>query len=91
MIKEFGENKLIKGCGLELLSEISDNSIDFIFADLPYGVTAAKWDEKIDFKKLWAEYNRIIKPNRSIALFSSQPFTTDLINSNRKNYRYCWY
>lgn len=37
---------------------------------------------------MWEQYERIIKDNGAIVLFSSQPFTTDLIMSNRKLYRY---
>jgi site-specific DNA-methyltransferase (adenine-specific) len=48
-----------------------------------------KWDNIIDFDLLWKEYNRIAKG--AVVLFSSQPFTTRLINSNMKNYKYTWY
>lgn len=73
------------------MKDIPDKSIDLILCDLPYGVTACKWDTVIDFKKLWSEYKRIIKDNGAIVLFSSQPFTTRLIYSNLKDFRYCWY
>lgn len=59
--------------------------------DLPYGVTNAKWDSIIPFPELWEQYNRIIKPNGAIVLFCVQPFTTRLIQSNIKYFRYCWY
>ena len=62
-----------------------------ILCDLPYGTTWAKQDSIISFDNLWKEYNRIIKNNGSIVLFSSQPFTTKLIDSNIKNYKYTWY
>lgn len=70
---------------------IPDKSIDMILCDLPYGVTASKWDEVINTKVLWQEYTRVIKDNGAICLFATQPFATDLINSNRKWYRYNWY
>lgn len=57
----------------------------------PYGVTAAVWDKIIDFEKLWEQYNRIIKDNGTIVLFAIQPFTTKVIQSNLKDFRYCWY
>lgn len=59
--------------------------------DLPYGTTACKWDTVIPFEPLWEQYNRIIKDNGAVVLFSTQPFTTALINSNLKQYRYNWY
>lgn len=76
---------------LELMNGIADKSIDMILCDLPYGTTAPKWDKHIDIKKLWKQYNRIIKKDGTIALFAAQPFTTKLIASNEKDFRYCWY
>lgn len=84
-------NKIHFGDCLELMKEIPDRSIDCIICDLPYGITAPKWDENINMTKLWCQYNRIIKGNSVIALFSSQPFTTKLISSNEKDFKYCWY
>lgn len=77
-------------CGdcLELMKDIPDKSIDMILCDLPYGTTACKWDIIISFDKLWEQYNRIIKDNGAIVLFSKQPFTTELIHSNLKNFKY---
>ena len=73
------------------MQDIPQNSIDLILCDLPYGTTACKWDNIIPFGPLWEQYNRIIKSNGSIVLFSAQPFTTKLIHSNLKDFRYCWY
>jgi site-specific DNA-methyltransferase (adenine-specific) len=84
-------NKIICGDCLEVMPEILDQSIDFVLCDLPFGITAPFWDKHIDIEKLWENYNRIIKKKGTIALFSSQPFTTKLISSNEKDFRYCWY
>jgi site-specific DNA-methyltransferase (adenine-specific) len=68
---------------------IESGSVDMIITDLPYEIrTACEWDEMIPFEQLWPEYERIIKPNGCIILFSNQPFTTKVINSNRKLWRY---
>lgn len=83
--------KLRKGDCLELMKEIEGDTIDMILADLPYGTTACKWDSIINLDALWKEYNRILKPGGVIVLFSAQPFTTKLINSNIKDYKYSWY
>lgn len=83
--------KIYHGDCLEVMKQIPDKSIDFICCDLPYGMTAPKWDENIDMVELWKQYNRIINENGTIALFASQPFTTKLISSNEKDFRYCWY
>ena len=83
--------QLLQGNCLELMKEIQDKSIDMILCDLPYGVTACKWDNKLDLNNLWEQYNRVIKKNCPIVLFSSMPFTVELITSNIKNFNYCWY
>lgn len=82
--------KLLHGDCLALMKDIPDKSIDMILCDLPYGTTACKWDEIIPFKPLWEQYERIIKDNGAIVLTASQPFTTMLINSNIKLFKYCW-
>lgn len=84
------ENKIYLGDCLEIMKEIEANSIDFLFTDLPYGTTKADFDKPIDLTLFWEQVNRITKPNACIALWSQQPFTTDLINSNRKYFKYEW-
>ena len=79
---------LFNGDCLDIMSKISNKSIDLILCDLPYGITKNKWDVIIPFEKLWEHYNRIIKDNGAIILFGSQPFTTMLISSNMKYFRY---
>jgi site-specific DNA-methyltransferase (adenine-specific) len=69
---------------------IPDKSIDMILCDLPYGTTACKWDTVIPFDKLWAQYERIIKDNGAIVLTASQPFTSALVMSNPKLFKYEW-
>jgi DNA modification methylase len=81
--------ELYHGDCLEVMQNIPDKSIDMILADLPYGTTWAKWDNIIDFNALWREYDRVCKG--AALLFSTQPFTTQLIYSNIKNYKYTWY
>lgn len=70
---------------------IADKSVDAIIADLPYGTTACKWDSVLPLDLLWAEYKRILKPNGVVVLTSTEPFTSVLINSNIKDFKYCWY
>jgi site-specific DNA-methyltransferase (adenine-specific) len=70
------------------LSTIPDKSIDMILCDPPYAITANKWDKPLDLVKMFKEYDRIIKDNGAIVLFGNQPFTTDLINAYRKNFKY---
>ena len=77
-----------QGDCLELMKEIPDKSIDMILCDLPYGTTQNKSDIIIPFDKLWNSYERIIKDNGAIVLFAQGVFYVDLINSNRKLFRY---
>lgn len=80
-----------KGDCLELMKHVNDKSVDMILSDLPYGTTNCKWDSIIPFNLLWKQYERIIKDNGAIVLFAAQPFTTKLISSNFKYFKYCWY
>ena len=75
---------------LELMKGIPDKSIDMILCDLPYGTTKNKWDSIINLGELWRGYKRIIKYNGTIILFSQQPCTSTLNESNRKMFRYEW-
>lgn len=80
--------KLIKGDCLEVMQTIPDHSIDMILCDLPYGVTHNINDVIIPFDKLWNHYERLIKDNGAILLFGQGIFYVDLVNSNRKLFRY---
>lgn len=85
-----GKKEILLGDCLELMKDIPSGSIDMILADLPYGTTACKWDTIIPFDKLWEQYERIIKPNGAIVLTASQPFTSALVMSNPKLFKYEW-
>ena len=81
---------LRQGDCLEIMKDIPDKSINMILCDLPYRITACKWDIVIPFDKLWKQYNRIIKDNGAIVLFGSEPFSSQLRMSNLKMYKYDW-
>jgi site-specific DNA-methyltransferase (adenine-specific) len=80
--------QLIRGDCLEVLKDIPNNSIDCIICDLPYGVTAQKWDSIIDFEALWTEYRRVCRVGAIVALFASNEFTFKLYNSNPSEFKY---
>lgn len=83
--------ELWQGDCLKLMDNVPDKSVDMILCDLPYGVTSRnKWDECLPFDELWKQYHRIIKDNGAIVLNCQQPFTTKLISSNIKEFKYCW-
>ena len=82
-------NKLYNDDCLHKMQFIDDKSIDAIITDLPYGQTARnKWDSVIPFKPLWEQYERIIKDNGAIILFANGMFTADLMESNKKLWKY---
>jgi site-specific DNA-methyltransferase (adenine-specific) len=86
-----GDVRLMMGDCLERMGEIEAGTVDLIAADLPYQVTACKWDTLIPFEPMWASFRRVLKPDGAIVLTSSQPFTSELIQGNRKSFKYCWY
>jgi len=75
---------------LDVMQGIPDGSVDAVICDPPYGTTACKWDSVIPFEPMWAQLKRIVKPNGAIVLMASQPFTSALVMSNVKMFKYCW-
>ena len=87
---EVQANSLINDDCLNAMKFIPDSSISMILADPPYGTTACKWDSVIPLEPMWEQLKRVIKPNGAIVMTASQPFTTTLISSNIKMFKYCW-
>ena len=83
-------HKIICGDCIEVMPKLESKSIDMILCDLPYGTTTCAWDTIIPFESLWEEYKRLIRDNGAIVLTASQPFTSALVMSNPKMFRYCW-
>lgn len=73
---------------LFVMDTIPDNSIDLILCDLPYGTTQNKWDIMLPLDELWKQYMRISKG--AIVLHAAQPFTSLLVSSNLKHFKYDW-
>jgi len=86
--KIFG--RALRGDCLKRMKEIEDHSVDLILCDLPYGTTACKWDTVIPFEPLWEQYRRITKLNAAIVLTAAQPFTSALVMSNTREFKYEW-
>lgn len=85
-----GPHLLVRGDCLKVMPKFPASRVDLILCDLPYGTTANKWDIVLPFDELWNSYDHVSRKDAPIVLFSAQPFTTDLIQSNRKNFRYVW-
>ena len=83
--------KVFCGDCLDVMPTLPAASVDLVLCDLPYGTTSNPWDIVIPFAPLWAQYKRLRKgPSVPVVLYGSQPFTTDLINSNRAEFKYEW-
>ena len=83
-------NELHLGDCLDIMRYIPDGSIDMVLTDPPYGTTACKWDSVIPFEPMWEQLKRITKPNGAIVLTATQPFTSALVMSNAKMFKYTW-
>lgn len=90
---EDGRYKLYQGDCLEVMDGLISLGVKFdaIITDIPYGTTACKWDSVIPLDEMWERLNKLIKLNRAIVLFGSEPFTSKLRISNIKNYKHEWY
>ena len=83
-------NTIVLGDCLQAMKWIPDGSIDMVLTDPPYGTTACKWDTVIDLPLMWEQLKRVIKPNGAIVMTASQPFTSALVMSNPKMFKYQW-
>lgn len=72
------------------MSKLETGSVDAIICDPPFGSTDSSFDVRLPMEGMWREFNRVAKENAAIVLFSQLPFAVDLINANRKMFRYEW-
>lgn len=89
-IRERRKQLLLQGDCLNEMSKVLDNSVDLILVDLPYGTSACSWDVVIPMDKLWEQYLRVLKPNGTVVLFGSEPFSSLVRSSNLEMYKYDW-
>ena len=84
--------KLIQGDCLEVMQDLIDDGVkvDLVLTDPPYGITACKWDNIIPFDEMWSRLKQLTNLTSPIVLFGSEPFTSQLINSNLTDFRYNW-
>ena len=89
-IRERRKQLLLQGDCLNEMSKVSDSSVDLILVDLPYGTSACSWDVVIPMDQLWKQYLRVLKPNGTVVLFGSEPFSSLVRSSNLEMYKYDW-
>jgi site-specific DNA-methyltransferase (adenine-specific) len=82
--------QLYQGDCLEIMPTLEPGSVDMVLADPPYGTTACKWDSVLPFDLMWAGIKHCVKKNAAIVMTASQPFTSALVMSNAKMFKYCW-
>ena len=95
--------KLYKGDCLEVMKDIPDGSIDLILCDLPYGTIKnmgidgwknkdeqCSWDETLDNKLLFKQYERVLRENGIVILFSQEPFTSTLRTLDYPNIEFAY-
>ena len=84
--------KLYNGDCLEVMDKLIEEGVkvDAIICDPPYGTIKCKWDNIIPFDEMWIRLNKLIKDNGAICLFGNEPFTSCLITSNLKGFKYRW-
>lgn len=92
MTPYYSENgiAIYHGDCLQVMPECSPASFDACITDPPYGTTACAWDSVIPFVPMWAELDRLIQRNGALVLFGAQPFTSALVMSNVKAFKYEW-
>lgn len=81
--------QLYRGECLKRMNELAERSVDLVLCDLPYGgMTGCDWDIALDLAAFWTAVKRILKPRGIVVAFAAQPFTTELVASNRDWFRY---
>lgn len=83
-------NRVYHSDALLLCSALEAQSVDLFFTDMPYNTTACEWETEIDLDAFWYQVKRIIKPTTPVILTGSQPFTSKLVMSNPRMFRYEW-
>ena len=84
--------KLYQGDCLKVMDKLIKKGVkvDAVVCDPPYGTTRNKWDSIIPLEPMWEKLNLLTNAHNAILLFSSQPYTTILNNSNIKDFKYEW-
>jgi len=80
----------IEGDIHNIIKSIDDNSIDLIYTDPPFKITAASWDKGLNWSELFPEMWRVLKPSGIIILYASMPFTYELLQYDKPKYHYTW-
>jgi site-specific DNA-methyltransferase (adenine-specific) len=83
-------NEIYNDDSFKLIERVPAKTVDLILEDMPYNTTACEWDVKIDLQLYWETRLRILKPTGTIILTATQPFSSMLVMSNGKMFKYDW-
>ena len=79
---------LINGDAIEQMTKLKRDSVDLLFADLPYGCLDSKWDIELDLVEFWKQAHRIVKREGAMIFTATIKFAHKLIETNPKNFKY---
>lgn len=97
--------QLMQGDCLEEMKKIPTDSVDLILCDPPYGTikdlkyenfregTSSRkltWDSTLDLEALFKEYDRVLKLNGRVILFSQEPFTTQVRSIHSESIKFSY-
>ena len=72
------------------LSRIEKGTVDLLLQDLPYGTTQNDWDKVPNLTEMWKEWKRILKPDGLAIFTAQQPFTSELVMSQKDLFKCDW-
>lgn len=82
------KTELILGDCLEVMPTLGAGSVDLVLADPPYGTTACSWDSVLPLDKMWECVWHSIKNGGAVVMTTAQPFTSSVIMSCIKKFKY---
>jgi site-specific DNA-methyltransferase (adenine-specific) len=84
--------RLVEGDCFKILDTLTEEGVkvDAVITDIPYGITANKWDTPIPLDNMWKSLYKVIKKDTNIVLFGTEPFASTVRLSNRKDFLYDW-
>lgn len=92
----FSDGALFTGDSIEWMKTINDESIDMVFADPPYNIKKADWDDfgsqerYIEWSMRWIEQaSRILKPTGSLYVCGFSEILADLKHPSMRYFSSC--
>lgn len=93
---EHPHGKLYQGNSIDWLASLDDASIDLVFADPPYNIKKADWDnfesqeEYINWSIKWISHaSRVLKPTGSLYVCGFSEILADLKHPASKYFKHC--